>query len=123
MVHLLQVALLREPLDIEMQGIVDLFVEEDGTRLPAARARRCGTKARDKTIRYEIPIIQAAVIEGLESVLSELLLVELLLLLLLQELKFKRGWRELALGRYTALRGNLWRATMTLLRMSAVAQE
>ena len=113
--HLLHVALLREALHVKMKGIINLLVEKHAARLPAARARRSGAKARNKSIRNET-IIKTTLIEGIEAVLCLLLQLKLmLLLLLLQQLEFQVGLCKLsaARGYPTGLR-NLWRNAMSL---------
>ena len=113
--HLLHVTLLREALHVKMKGIINLLVEQHAARLPAARARRSGAKARNKSIRNET-IIKTTLIEGIEAVLCLLLQLKLmLLLLLLQQLQFQVGLCKLsaARGYPTGLR-NLWRNAMSL---------
>ena len=61
-VHLLHIPLLGETLDVEMEGVVDLLIEEDTAGLAAARTWWSGTKTGDKSIRHEIPVVQAAIV-------------------------------------------------------------
>ena len=104
-IQLLKVALLLRQTRVNLQWFVEVIIEVHHSRLSTPWAR-CQPKARNHTVRHEVSVVHAAIVQRVEArvLLGELLLmVELLkLLLLLQDLQVYRSLTKGAASRRQA---------------------
>lgn len=88
-----EIALLLQA-NVEVQWIVELLVEEYTARFAASRTRRRRTKSGNHAVRDEIPVIESAVVKGIEMAVLGIMWLRVHLLLHVQQ--FRRMLAEWA---------------------------